>query len=149
MFYCSNGLQTGRVGDQAQRRTPVVQFTTSDRQESVPKSTIYKSVFCFQKNYLPSKEGHLYGCRALVVACPALSVGAATSVTIHIRSKWLIRCIRMSAATVENALLLFDNTRITLGNKWPMSVHLPLPFGLRPTPFITSDNSVIVVESKA
>jgi len=35
---------------------------------------IYNLVFSFLKTYLPSKEGHLCGCRALVAAYPALGV---------------------------------------------------------------------------
>jgi hypothetical protein len=35
---------------------------------------IYNIVFSFSKTYLPSKQGHLYGCRAFVAACPALGV---------------------------------------------------------------------------
>jgi len=37
-------------------------------------SNVYDVVISFLKPYLPSKKGHLCGCRALVAAYPALGV---------------------------------------------------------------------------
>jgi hypothetical protein len=45
------------------------------------------------------------------------------SVTAQLTSKWLVKWMRIKAATVENAFFVCDKRRITLSSKWAVKVH--------------------------
>jgi hypothetical protein len=45
------------------------------------------------------------------------------SVTTRDKSKWLIKWMRINAATVENAFFVCDKRRTAFSSKWAIRVH--------------------------